>query len=178
MQALLYAIEGEVPVALPIALPGGDGDLYEGLELGVYSALRTFEHCKFLELDHHLERTRRSMARLGWQYAWDEARLRRCLDTVCVGAAFEEMRVRFDVLAAPGVVRGTQSRDQAKQQSGQQGNNQGKCEHSAVDVHSGKAGNAVGNHPQQEVHTPHGKQNTQGCADSGKQEAFRHHLPQ
>jgi branched-subunit amino acid aminotransferase/4-amino-4-deoxychorismate lyase len=51
------------------------------------------------------------MARLGWQYAWDEARLRRCLDTVCAGAAFEEMRVRFDVLAAPGVVRGTQSRE-------------------------------------------------------------------
>ena len=114
MQPLLYAIEGDSPVVLPIAsltdFPGGGG-LYRGLELGVYSALRTFEHCKFLDLDHHLARTRRSMARLGWQYPWNEARLRQCLDTVCDSAPFEEMRVRFDVLTAPGVLRGTPSRE-------------------------------------------------------------------
>ena len=109
--SLLYAIEDGATRALPIALSAGASGLYEGLQLGVYSALRTYEHCKFLQLEHHIERTARSMARLGWQYAWDEARLRRCLDEVCAGAPFDEMRVRFDVLAAPGELRGTQSRE-------------------------------------------------------------------
>lgn len=115
MEPLLFAIEGDAPVALPIGprVDGatGDANLYQGFELGVYSSLRTFEHRKFLDLEHHLARTRSSMARLGWRYAWDEQRLRRCLDAVCSNARFEEMRVRFDVLAAPGIVRGTQSRE-------------------------------------------------------------------
>ena len=113
MDTLLYAIEDDAVVALPVLEPvakAGNG-LYQGLELGVYSMMRTFEHCKFLHLEQHLARTRQSMQRLGWRYTWNESCLRRCLDTVCDGAPFAEMRVRFDVLAAPGVALGTQSRE-------------------------------------------------------------------
>lgn len=108
----MYVVEADGPRALhvPAGANGFDG-LYEGLDLGVYSALRTYEHCKFLDLEHHLERTRESMRRLGWDYTWDEARLRRALDEVCRSAPFAEMRVRFDVLAAPALARGSESRE-------------------------------------------------------------------
>ena len=52
-------------------------DMLDGFPLGVYSALRTFEHHKFLDLKAHLARTLRSMALLGWQYGFDEGRFRR-----------------------------------------------------------------------------------------------------
>lgn len=111
-QPLLYAIEADAARALGVP-PGAGGldGLYEGLQLGVYSALRTYQHCKFLDLDRHIERTRRSMARLGWSYEWDEDRFRRCLDALCSAAPFDEMRVRFDLLAAPARVRGSVSRE-------------------------------------------------------------------
>lgn len=111
-RALIYALEADGPRALhvPARANGLDG-LFEGLELGVYSALRTYEHHKFLDLEHHLARTRESMRRLGWDYAWDEARLRRALDEVCRSAPYDQMRVRFDVLAAPASVLGSDSRE-------------------------------------------------------------------
>lgn len=109
---LLFAVEDAGPRAL--AVPAGasafDG-LYAGLDLGVYGALRTFGHDRFLDLDGHLARTRRSVQRLGWDYTFDEARMRRCLDAACTGAPFAEMRVRFDVLAAPATALGTRSRE-------------------------------------------------------------------
>jgi branched-subunit amino acid aminotransferase/4-amino-4-deoxychorismate lyase len=37
--------------------------------------------------------------------------MRRCLDAACTGAPFAEMRVRFDVLAAPATAVGTRSRE-------------------------------------------------------------------
>lgn len=109
---LLYAVAANGPreLSVPAGADGFDG-LYEGLTLGVYSALRTYQHRKFLDLEHHLARTRQSMARLGWDYAWDEACLRRGLDQVCSAAPFAEMRVRFDVLAAPAGARGSDSRE-------------------------------------------------------------------
>lgn len=101
-QFQFFAIEPDGPRPLPIP-PGAAGfvDLYRGLPLGVYTALRTFEHDRFLYLDRHLARTTRSMALLGWDYALDEARLRRALHTVVSAAPFREMRVRIDVLVAP-----------------------------------------------------------------------------
>ena len=111
-EALLFAVEdaGPRPLPVPAGAHGFDG-LYEGLALGVYSALRTFSHRMFLDLDLHIERTRRSMRRLGWDYAFDETRFPRCLDRVCTDAPFREMRVRFDVLAAPATARGSDSRE-------------------------------------------------------------------
>jgi branched-chain amino acid aminotransferase len=111
-QPQLFAVEDAGPVPLPV--PGdarGFDGLYTGLDLGVYSAFRTYEHRRFLDLEHHLARTRLSMQRLGWNYVLDEARLRRCLDRICTQAPFEEMRVRLDVLASPARVLGTSARE-------------------------------------------------------------------
>ena len=113
----LYAIEDAGP--RPLAVPDGATqfpDLYRGLPLGVYDALRTFEHNKFLYLNRHLARTERSMALLGWSYRLDRARLLRALHAVVTAAEWPlesgpEMRVRFDVLAAPAEALGTTSRE-------------------------------------------------------------------
>jgi branched-chain amino acid aminotransferase len=108
----LYAVtaEGPVPLPVPSGASGFEG-LYDGLELGVYEAMRTFGHHRFLDLGGHMARARHSLERMGWPYLFDEARMRRCLDSVCRAAPFAEMRVRFDVLAAPAVARGSGSRE-------------------------------------------------------------------
>ncbi|MEZ4518044.1 MAG: hypothetical protein R3C44_14905 [Chloroflexota bacterium] len=80
----LFAVEADGPRALDI--PEGAAqlaDLYTDLSLGVYTALRTFDHDKFLYLDRHLDRTERSMALLGWQYRWNRELVCRTLDAVC-----------------------------------------------------------------------------------------------
>lgn len=108
----LFAVEPSGPV--PLAVPAGARafpDLYHDVELGVYSALRTFDHHNFLALDGHLDRTEQSMALLGWRYELDRERLCRALDAVCRAFPAPEMRVRFDVLAAPGLALGTTSRE-------------------------------------------------------------------
>ena len=70
----LFAVETEAirPLAIPDHVTGFD-QLYDGLELGVYSALRTFDHNKFLHLAHHIQRTRDSMILLGWADTLAEA---------------------------------------------------------------------------------------------------------
>ncbi len=109
---LLFAVADDGPERLdpPPGAKGFDG-LYDGLALGVYEAMRTFGHDRFLGLDAHMERMHRSIERMGWDYAFDEGRMRRCLDRVCREAPFDEMRVRLDVLAAPAVARGSESRE-------------------------------------------------------------------
>jgi branched-chain amino acid aminotransferase len=112
MPATLFAVEDAGPRPLPVpAGVDGFGGLYDGLELGVYEALRTFHHDRFLGLDEHLTRLEQSISRLGWDYHFDDARMRRCIQAVCTEAPFDEMRVRFDVLAAPAVSRGSVSRE-------------------------------------------------------------------
>lgn len=111
-QLQLFAITETGPQPLPVPADATDfTPLYEGLDLGVYSILRTFDHTKFLDLDGHLARTQRSMAGLGWDYALDEARLRRALHDVCTAYPHPEMRVRMDVLAAPARPLGSDSRE-------------------------------------------------------------------
>jgi hypothetical protein len=86
----------------------GFADLYDGLAVGVYSALRTYEHNKFLSLEDHLARTERSMALLGWQYELDRTQLCRALHEICTDYPAPDSRVRFDVLTEPAF--GTNSR--------------------------------------------------------------------
>ncbi|HRQ42008.1 MAG TPA: aminotransferase class IV [Chloroflexota bacterium] len=102
--------EGVRPLPIPDDVSSFDG-LYDGLALGVYSALRTFAHNKFLHLPDHIDRTVQSMQLLGWDYHLDEKRLRRALHQVCTAFPFPEARVRFDVLAAPPTHLGTSSRE-------------------------------------------------------------------
>ena len=112
MPVALFAVEdaGPRPLAVPAGVHGFGG-LYDGLRLGVYEALRTFHHNRFLDLDEHLARLQRSMTRLGWDYCFDDARMRRCIHEACTASPFEEMRVRCDVLAAPAASRGSASRE-------------------------------------------------------------------
>jgi branched-subunit amino acid aminotransferase/4-amino-4-deoxychorismate lyase len=106
----LYAVNAEGVHAL--AVEAGTGtvhDLLERMPGGVYSALRTFEHDRFLWLEEHLARTQRSMAGLGWQRALDERRLRSALDAVVRAYPLADSRVRFDVLREPHEVQGVRA---------------------------------------------------------------------
>jgi branched-chain amino acid aminotransferase len=86
-------------------------ELYAAVDLGVYSALRTFEHNQFLALQDHIDRTVRSMRVLGWDYALDQAGLRRALNAAVTAYPGADARVRFDILAAPAAALGTTSRE-------------------------------------------------------------------
>jgi branched-chain amino acid aminotransferase len=100
--------------AQALVLPPGTNSLtavYAGLALGVYSALRTFEHNKFLDLDGHLERAERSMRLLGWDYHLDRARLKRALHSAASAYPAPEARVRFDILGRPAHSLGCDSRE-------------------------------------------------------------------
>lgn len=107
----LFAVEQDGIRPLPVSEHVTSFDqLYEGLELGVYSALRTFDHNKFLYLQHHIQRTRDSMLLLGWPDNLDEARLRQGLHEACRQYPLPDARVRFDYLAAAARQLGTDSR--------------------------------------------------------------------
>ncbi|MBP7998689.1 MAG: aminotransferase class IV [Chloroflexi bacterium] len=85
-------------------------ELYPELDLGVYSALRTFEHNRFLDLDAHLARTYQSLRLLRWDYALDEAAFRQALHDACSQFPHADARIRYDILAAPALSLGTESR--------------------------------------------------------------------
>lgn len=111
MTVQLFALAAGGPVALPV--PGGAAshhELFDGLALGVYSALRTFEHERFLALDWHLERTERSMELLGWSERLDRARLCAALDACVRAYPGADSAVRFDVLAEPAARLGSAER--------------------------------------------------------------------
>ncbi|MFN0008322.1 MAG: aminotransferase class IV [Planctomycetota bacterium] len=98
----LFAVESSGPKPLPV--PTGAStfhDVLDGLPLGVYSALRTFHHDRFLWLDAHIDRTDRSMQLLGWDFRLDRRALRRALHAVVVAYPLADSRARFDVLAEP-----------------------------------------------------------------------------
>jgi branched-subunit amino acid aminotransferase/4-amino-4-deoxychorismate lyase len=99
--------------ARPLAIPAGIEDAneaFDGLPLGIYEGLRTFDHVRLFHLKEHIERAQRSMERLGWSEQIDEAELRRALAEALAVAPWPDSRVRFDVLASPALSLGSQSR--------------------------------------------------------------------
>lgn len=87
-----------------LAIPEGAtdfGELYHDFALGTYSALRTFDHNRFLQLDWHIARTTRSMKLLGIDYSWDDRHFKRALHGVVSTYPAPDARVRFDILAEP-----------------------------------------------------------------------------
>lgn len=106
----LYAISSFRPQPLTVPTTARDfSDLYAGLALGIYSVWRSYDHNKFLHLEAHLDRIRRSMALLNWEYELNETAVRQAIHTICSKAPYPEMRVRLDILAEPARALGTNS---------------------------------------------------------------------
>lgn len=112
MRVQLFAVTGGGPVPLAVR-PGVQSahELFDGLPLGVYSALRTFEHERFLGLALHFDRTDRSMELLGWPERLDRPLLARAIDACVRAYPGPDAFVRFDVLAAPAHALGTNERN-------------------------------------------------------------------
>lgn len=111
MRVQLFAVAPAGPEAL--AVPAGltsVHELFDSLPLGVYSALRTFDHDRFLGLEHHFERTDRSLELLGWPQRLDRPALARAMDQAVQAYPEADAFVRFDVLAEPATALGTEAR--------------------------------------------------------------------
>src|SRR5215467_4298506 len=90
----LFAVVGSEPKPLPVPPSAASfHDLLDDVELGVYSALRTFHHDRFLWLDAHFERTDRSMQLLGWDFRLDRPALRRALHAIVAAYPLPDARV-------------------------------------------------------------------------------------
>ena len=110
MTLQLYAVLPSGPRAL--AVPPGRTNLHDVLEElpgGVYSAMRTFAHERFLWLERHLERTDRSMVGLGWPKRLAQERVRRALHETARAYPLPDSRIRFDVLREPAALQGVES---------------------------------------------------------------------
>jgi len=107
----LFAVVGSTPQPLPVTAGASSyHELLDDADLGVYSALRTFHHDRFLRLEDHFDRTDRSMELLGWDFRLDRPSLRRALHTIVTAYPLPDARVRFDVLAKPAARIGADSR--------------------------------------------------------------------
>ncbi len=107
----LFAVTESGPISLPIPdYANHVNDLYDPLPVGVYTALCTFEHNKFLHLEDHLDRLDQSMKLSGWDYTLDRLTLRQCLHQVCTNYPIFNARVRLDVLVEIADMLETDSR--------------------------------------------------------------------
>ena len=96
-----------------VAVPANTLSIHKLLDIqpvGVYTALRTFQHNKFLLLNQHLRRLEESMARLGWEYELDQQGLRKALHLVCSSYPLADSRIRIDVLSRPSADFGFDAR--------------------------------------------------------------------
>jgi branched-chain amino acid aminotransferase len=111
--AQLWAVTPDGPIPIPAPGGGSPTDLHallKGVPPGVYSALRTFHHERFLLLEEHIARTVASMRGLGWDYELDDPGLRRALQHVVREWPGADSRVRFDVLERASPELDTSSR--------------------------------------------------------------------
>ncbi len=110
MKLLLHAIEPAGPRSLA---PPPDAcsvhEVFDGLDLGVYSSFHTWPGARFYRLEDHLDRTDASMRLLGWREELDRDRLRHALHGLASEAPCE-LRFRYDVLSEPATGLGTYSR--------------------------------------------------------------------
>lgn len=107
----MWALASEALVECPV--PAGATsvhELYDALPLGVYTALRTFAHERFLALDLHFDRTDRCLELLGRPDRLDRARLRSALDRIARGAPTSDSVVRIDFLAEAVLFTGHSAR--------------------------------------------------------------------
>lgn len=107
----LYAVTPSGPRELTLPEDHEDATrVFDVLPRGVYEALRTYDHVRFVGLEEHLQRAVRSLRLLGLDAELDLAALRRALHHVVSAAPWEDSRVRFDVLSGPAEVYGSSER--------------------------------------------------------------------
>ena len=106
----LFEARPDGPVRIPC--PGYENahDLLDELPLGVYEALRTFDHVRFIGLTEHLDRAQLSMQRCGWSEPLERELICRSLDQLVTDYPAADARVRFDILERSAPDRGVNSR--------------------------------------------------------------------
>lgn len=98
----LFAVTPEGPRELSLPADVSEPtEVYDRLPRGIYEAMRTFEHVRFVGLEQHLDRAARSLALLGIETHLDVDAIRLCLHEAVVEAPWPDSRVRFDVLRGP-----------------------------------------------------------------------------
>ncbi|MBW2526822.1 MAG: aminotransferase class IV family protein [Deltaproteobacteria bacterium] len=101
-QVELHAVTQDGPVELPVPPDATDvHELFDPMPLGVYSGLATYDHNRFVRLDDHIARTKKSAALLRWPGAIDADWLRRTLHQLVEAFPHDDCRVRFDWLRVP-----------------------------------------------------------------------------
>ncbi|MEE8467613.1 MAG: aminotransferase class IV [Planctomycetota bacterium] len=107
----LFAVTPEGPQRL--AVPAGladPGEVFDPLPLGIYEALRTFDHVRFVGLREHLDRAERSMELFGLEGPMGRETLQAALHSVVSNFPAADVKVRFDVLCGPATQLGTTAR--------------------------------------------------------------------
>jgi branched-subunit amino acid aminotransferase/4-amino-4-deoxychorismate lyase len=93
-----------------LAVPDGladPGEVFDPLPLGIYEALRTFDHVRFVGLREHLDRAERSMELFGLEGPMGRETLQAALHSVVSDFPAPDVKVRFDVLSGPATYLGS-----------------------------------------------------------------------
>ena len=107
----LFAVTPEGPQRLAVPTGLSDpGEVFDPLPLGIYEALRTFDHVRFVGLHEHLDRAERSMELFGLEGPLGRETLRAALHRVVSDFPAADVKVRFDVLSGPATHLGTTAR--------------------------------------------------------------------
>jgi len=102
-------IGGPIPLAFPQGLVSPE-HVFDGLPAGIYEALRTFEHNRFIGLKAHLDRAQRSMQQFGMSTPLETQGLRSALHTIATGFAGKDAKIRIDFLTSAATALGTDCR--------------------------------------------------------------------
>lgn len=105
-----YAVEKNGPRRLDAPDEGEPWlEVYDRLELGSYSRLRSYPVGRYFGLQEHLDRLEQSRDILGLEPGFDQAHLRHAIQEVTEAFPARETLCRFDLLARPALALGTSS---------------------------------------------------------------------
>ncbi len=107
----LFAVDESGPS--PLAMPQGLASpalVFDDLPAGVYEALRTFDHDRFVGLEAHLDRAQRSIRHFGMSPTLGSPAVRSALHTIATGFAGQDAKIRIDFLADAAITLGTDCR--------------------------------------------------------------------
>ncbi len=107
----LFAIGscGPRPLDFPEGLDSA-AHVFDDLPRGIYEALRTFQHNRFVGLEAHLSRAAGSMAHFGMSAPLEPSDLRSALHTIATNFPGADSKIRVDFLERPADSLGTDCR--------------------------------------------------------------------